>query len=529
MTPPRPGPLPRRGRGWGEGALLIALLLLPAGAGAQGPGPRAGGDATIALAAPPAALLPALGSAAEPTAIGCLIWSGLVTLNRRLEPQPELARAWSWSPDALRLTLTLEPGVRWHDGRPLTPADVKFSIEAAARRSARALARLDGVDTPDGGTVVLRLTRPYAPLLSLLTCVEVPVLPRHVYEADEAGRPAPAPVGSGPFRWERQNDVRLELARNPAYFKPGLPYLDRVHARVIPEAAARLRALEAGEVDHVAAGLLAPDALAALRINTDVRLHEGAGLPQTALLAFNTRRPPLDNRRIRHALAMGVNRQRLIEQAWLGFGTVARGALHPALRWAQSPSVDYTRRFPFDPPGARAILTQAGYPPREAPLRLSLRLIYPTGVSALGTAAAMIRDDWAPLGVETTLEAADSPAAFERARTGGGWDALLALSPPAADPDVVAATVYMGGATGYANPTVDNVLGQGTDRVDRNQRRKFYTHAQSLIADDLPVLPLIDLAQVDAARDALRGFQPSGTPWAGWDRIWRAAEAPARR
>ena len=480
--------------------------------------------------------MPALGSASEPTAIGCLIWNGLVTLDRRLEPQPELARAWSWSPDGLRLSLTLEPGVRWHDGQPLTAADVKFSVETAARRGTRALARLDGVDTPDGGTVVLRLSRAYAPLLTLLTCAEVPVLPRHVYGGDgAAGRATPTPVGSGPFRWERESDARLELVKNRDYFKPGLPYLDRIAVRVIPEAAARLRALETGEVDHVAAGLLAPDALAALRINTDVRLHEGAGLPRTALLAFNVRRPPLDDRRVRHALAMGVDRQRLIEAAWLGFGSVARAPLHPALRWAQSQSVDYTRRFPFNPAGARALLAQAGHPPRETPPRLSLRLLYPTGVSALGTAAAMIRDAWAPLGIETTLEAADTPVAFEQSRLAGGWDALLTLSPPAADPDVVAATVYMSasaggsGSSGYANPTVDDVLAQGTDRVPRNERRKYYTHAQSLIANDLPVLPLIDLAQVDAARDALRGFQPGGSPWAGWERIWRASEAPARR
>ena len=489
----------------------------------------------LALAALPTTQLPALGSAPDSTAIGCLIWSGLITLDRRLEPQPELARAWSWSPDGLRLTLSLAPGVRWHDGQPLTAADVKFSIETAAGRGGRALARLDGVDAPDGGTVIVRLSRSYAPLLTALTCAEVPVIPRHVYGGADAGRPVAAPVGSGPFRWERQSEARLELVRNRDYFKPGLPYLDRVAVRVIPEAAARLRALETGDVDHVAAGLLAPDALAALRINTDVRLHEGAGLPRSALLVFNTRRPPTHDRRVRHALAMGVNRQRLIEGAWLGFGSVARTPLHPMLRWAQNPSLDFTRRFAFNPTGARALLAQAGHPPRETPPRLGVRLLYPAGVSALGGAAALIRDTWASLGLETTLEAADSAAAFEQARAGGGWDTLLILSPPAADPDVVAAAVYLsasaGGAglSGYANATTDDVLAQGTDRVARNERRKYYTHAQSLIADDLPVFPLIDLAQVDAARDALRGFQPSGTPWAAWDRIWREAEAPARR
>jgi peptide/nickel transport system substrate-binding protein len=480
-----------------------------------------------------------LSEAPETTALGCLVWNGLVTLDRRLEPQPELARAWAWSPDGLRLTLNLEPGVRWHDRRPLTAADVAFSVQLAARynpRSARALGRLVGVDASGDGTVVLRLSRPYAPLLALLTCAEVPILPRHVYGGEGLpGASAPTPVGSGPFQWEREADGRIELVRNRDYFRPGLPYLDRVQARVIPDPARRLQALEAGDVDHVAAGLLGPEALAALRINTDVRLHEGAGLPRTALLAFNTRRPPLADRRARHALAMGVNRQRLIENAWLGWGAVARGPLHPALRWAQSPALDYTRRFALNPARAGALFTQAGHPVRESSPRLSLRLLYPLGAPGLGAAAAIIREGWKALGVETLLEAADSPAAFGRAWTGGEWDALLLLSPPAADPDTVAAALYLSvaaggtGPTGYANSTVDDILEQGTDRLSRNERRKFYTHAQSLIVDDLPVLPLIDLAQVDAARDALRGFHPGGTPWAAWDRIWRAPTPPPRR
>lgn len=521
--------------------LLIALLLLPHAAAAQGP-PRAGGAAIIALANQPATLIPALSGAPETAAIGCLIWNGLVTLDRRLEPQPELARAWAWSPDGLRLTLSLEPGVRWHDRQALTAADVKFSIEAVAARHntriARALARLEGVEAPDAGTVVLRLSRPYAPLLTLLTCADVPVLPRHVYgEGESATRlaAAPAPVGTGPFHWGRQAGFRLELTRNRDYFKPGLPYLDRIEARVIPDATARFRALEAVEVDHVAAGLLAPADLAALRINTDVRLHEGAGLPRTALLSFNVRRPPLTDRRVRQALAMGVSRQRLIEEAWVGFGSVARTPVHPALRWAQNAGLDYARRFAFDPPRARMLLTEAGHPPKEAGIRLSLRLLYPAGGPGLGGAAAIIRDTWRPLGIDTTLEAADSAAALEGALARGDWDALLGLSPPGADPDTATVPVYLsvaaGGAgpTGYANPTVDDLFGQGTGRLARNERRKYYTHAQSLIAEDLPVLPLIDLAQVDAARDVLRGFHPSGTPWAGWDRVWRASEGPPRR
>jgi peptide/nickel transport system substrate-binding protein len=486
--------------------------------------------------------VPALSAAPETAAIGCLIWNGLVTVDRRLEPQPELARAWAWSTDGLRLTLTLEGGVRWHDGKPLTAADVKFSLEAVAARHntrvARAFTRLDGVDAPEASTVVIRLTRPYAPLLTLLTCVDTPVLPRHVYgEGELTARlsEGPAPVGSGPFHFGRQSGFRLGLGRNRDYWKAGLPYLDRIEARIIPDATARLRALESGDVDYLAPGLLAPADLAALRINADVRLHEGAGLPRTALLTFNLRRPLPADRRVRQALALSVNRQRLVSEVWLGFGVVARTPVHPALRWAQNPALDFTRRFAPDPTRARALLAEAGRVPRDGTPPLRLRLLHAGGRPELAAAAAILRDGWRPLGVGATVEAPDSPAALDAALARGDWDVLLDLSPPGADPDTAMAPVYFSaagggaGVSGYANATVDDLLSQGVRRLSRDERRKYYTHAQSLIADDLPALPLVDLAAIEAARDLLRGLAPSGTPWARWERVWRAEEAPARR
>ena len=432
--------------------------------------------------------------------------------------------------------------MRWHDRRSLTAADVKFSIETLAlrhnTRAAWGLTRVEGVDAPDDVTVIIRLSRPYAPLLALLTCADVPVLPRHVYgEGGVATRPAEtsAPVGTGPFYWSRQSGFRLELARNRDYFRSGLPYLERIEARVIPDGGARLRALESGEVDHVAAGLLAPPDLAALRINTDVRLHEGAGLPRTALLAFNTRRPAMGDRRVRQAVAFALNRARLVEEAWVRIGVVARGAVRPALRWAQHPGLDYTRRFPFEPARARALLTEAGRPAKDGGARFAARLLYAADTPGFATAAAIVRDAWKAVGVETTLEAADSAAALEQALARGDWDAMLTLSPPGADPDLTMAPVYRSaaaggpGVTGYVNPTVDDLLEQATKRLNRGERRKYYTHAQGMILDDLPVLPLVDLTSVDAARDVLRGFVPAGTPWPGFARIWRGPEPAPKR
>ena len=483
----------------------------------------------VALAAEPATLNPALDGSPETAAVGCQIWNGLVVLDRHFEPRPELARGWSWSADGRRLTLSLQPGVRWHDGRPLTAADVKFTlVDVVARhntRAAAAFARVEGVEAADPVTVVLRLSRPYAPLLQYLTCADAPVLPRHVYgDGAVASHPRNTvqPVGTGPFRWAGRGIDRIELGRNPDYFRPGQPYLDRLEFRVIPDAAARLRALAAREVDYVPGASLPPAGLARLRADPGVVLREGAGLPRSALLLFNTRRAPVADVRVRRALAMGLSRTRLADEAWAGLGVVSRGAVHAGLRWARSAVVDYTRRFAFDPARGRALLTEAGYPPKDEGPRLTLRLVHPADLSA---AAVLARESWKSIDVAVTVEAGEPR---------GDWDLRLALSPPGGDPDLATAPVYLSAGpqgsnpTGYANPTLDDLFTQGVELVSRPERRKYYSHAQSLIAEDLPVLALVDLLEADAVSEALRGFAASGTPWAGWDRVWRADGARPR-
>lgn len=480
----------------------------------------------VALAAEPATLNPALDGAPETAAVGCQIWNGLVVLDRSFDPRPELARGWTWSADGRRLILNLQPGVRWHDGRPLTAADVKFTLEAVVARhntrAAAAFARVDAVDAPDPLTVILRLSRPYAPLLQFLTCADAPVLPRHVY-ADGAVASHPRntvqPVGTGPFRWAGRGSDRIELGRNPDYFRPGQPYLDRIEFRVIPDAAARLRALAAREVDYVPGASLPPAALARLRGDAVVQLREGAGLPRSALLLFNLRRAPTANVHVRQALAVGLSRTRLADEAWAGMGAVSRGSVHAALVWARFVAVDYTRRFAFDPARGRVLLAEAGYPAKDDGPRLTLRLVYPADAPGLAAAAALARESWRSLDIAVTVEAGDPRS---------DWDLRLALSPPGGDPDLAMAPVYLSAGpqgpnpTGYANPTLDELLTKGASLATRPERRKYYFHAQGMIAEDLPVLALVDLVEADAIGEALRGLGASGTPWSGWDRVWRA-------
>src|SRR5690606_35419066 len=232
--------------------LLVTLLVAGSLAGAQAP--RRGGTLVVALGADPEHLNPALTTSYPAAAVGASLYSALIWLDETGRPQPELAESWEISADGRTYTFHLRRDARWHDGRPLTSADVKYTMENLLGpyhgRFRNAYDQLEGIDTPDDHTVVLRLREPYAPLMTLLTVFDAPILPKHIYEGtDPLNNPANFnnPIGSGPFvfrEWVRGDRVVLE--RNPDYFDEPA-YLDRLIYRIIPDDLSRSVALEVGE------------------------------------------------------------------------------------------------------------------------------------------------------------------------------------------------------------------------------------------------------------------------------------------
>ncbi|MCL6552077.1 MAG: hypothetical protein K6W08_02995 [Firmicutes bacterium] len=214
-------------------------LAAPSAVGGQA---RHGGALVIRAAADPGTLNGAITTASPAHTVADSIFNGLVQLDARLQPVPDLAERWTVAPDGRTYTFTLARGVRWHDGRPLTSADVKFTYEHVllkyhARTRAGLEDVLDAVDTPDPHTVVFRFKRPFGALLQRADVTEAPILPRHVYQgADVLQHPAnAAPVGTGPFRFkEWQRGAQVTLVKNEAYFKRGVPMVDPLVFRVLP-------------------------------------------------------------------------------------------------------------------------------------------------------------------------------------------------------------------------------------------------------------------------------------------------------
>ncbi|WP_375691425.1 ABC transporter substrate-binding protein [Pseudooceanicola sp. LIPI14-2-Ac024] len=174
------------------------------------------------------------------------------------EPEPYVAESWETSEDGLTVTLHLRDDVKFHDGEPLTSADVKFSIETikANHPFKTMLEPVASVDTPDDTTVVIHLAHPHPALLLAMSPTLMPILPEHVYgpeHGDIQQNPANlSPVGAGPFKFaEYVQGEYYKLVKNEDFFIEGKPYLDEVYVQIFPDSNSLILALERGDLDMV--------------------------------------------------------------------------------------------------------------------------------------------------------------------------------------------------------------------------------------------------------------------------------------
>ncbi|MGH7568046.1 MAG: ABC transporter substrate-binding protein [Gemmatimonadales bacterium] len=286
----------------------------------------------------------------------------LVRYDSALAVRPYLARTWRWSADRRALTFTLQPGVRWHDGRLTTARDVAWTLDAARDpmtgypRQAD-LAALTRVTTPDESTVVLQFARPQSGVPDVLT--DLAVLPAHLLDSVPRDRLRRAswnahPVGNGPFRFvAHEPNRRWVFEANPA-FPPALggpPRLERFVVVVVDEPTTKLTALTAGELDFAG---ISPAHAAFVR--RDPRL---AVLDYPLLfpygIVFNTRRAPFDDRAVRRAVALALDRPAIIDGFLYGFATRADGPVLPGV-----PGYRAVPPVPYAPDSARRLLGGGG-------------------------------------------------------------------------------------------------------------------------------------------------------------------------
>lgn len=514
--------------------LLMAVVAAGSTVAAAPPEPQRGGSAVVAIGGDPETLNLGITTGYAVGAVAASIFSGLVWIDARGEIQPGLATSWTVSSDGLSYAFELRRGVKWHDGRAFTAQDVKFTMEQVTGlyhgRFRPAFLNFEAITVMSPQSLKITLKRPYAPLLRLLTVFDCPILPRHVYQGEDITRHSRNndPVGTGPFKfreWVRGD--RLVLERNGAYWDP--VYLDRLIFRIIPGAALRVTALEVGEVDMVADFYLPKTDVDRLKRNPNVRLRLGQPIPSMGFMFINARRAPLDNPKVRRALALAINRVQIVTQAMGNLARPARGPFGDGFKWAFSPESDYNRLYPYSVERANAMLDEAGLPRGaggERPVRL--RMVYDAARAPIAATAAIIRDNLRAVGITVDLQPMDRAVMIERIYTRPDYELTVQTFTSGGDPAIGYHRIYASAApgtpfvnaAGYSSQEVDSLLNRAAEVPERAARGKIYAQASKILAADVPTLMLFDEIGVDATRATLRGVWIGAEARDRWDAVW---------
>ncbi len=436
------------------------------------------------------------------------IYDGLLEYDFDLKPIPSLAESWRIAPDGRTITFNLRRGVRFHDGKPFTSADVRFSILEVLKkfhpRGALTFRDVESIDTPDAYTAVFRLKNPAPYLMMALSGYESPMVPRHLLEGSDIrnNELANKPVGTGPFKfveWRRGQFVRLD--RNPDYWKKGQPYLDRIVARFIPDSATRTAAIERGEAHLAGFGAI---------YYSDVRRLEK--LPHLAVttrgyemsspiveLYFNTKKPPFDDQRARQAVAYAIDRQFVIDNVWFGFGRPATGPISSnfkPLGWytAEVKSYNVQNRLEV----ANRLLDEAGF--RRGANGVRFEIVHdltPYGEEwrRFGEYTQQVLEQ---LGIKATLRYEDVPTWLRRLFTDYDFQLSSNWIQNLADPVIGVHREYHCGSirpgtvfvnvTRWCSPRTDELMDRATVEPDPVRRARYYREFQQVVVAASPVV-----------------------------------------
>lgn len=421
--------------------------------------------------------------------------------------QPWLATSYTLSPDHLTWTFHLRKDVRFQNGKPMTSADVKFSIQRVGAKPSNPFAFINaviaGIDIPDPYTVVIHTKQPWAPLLADVALFANSIIPANYGDETEAQFFA-HPIGTGPFMvkaWSKGSEV--QLVRNPYYWQKGKPYLDGVNFLSVPNDNTRKLQLQSGEaqVDE-----FPPFSLVAQLEHTSGVETTLFPSSRTDFLAFNEDHKPFADVHVRRAISYALNRAAMVKAVLFGHGTPANAILSPAL-WgydAATPGIQY------DPAKAKAEMAQS-----SVPHGFATTLIVGSGTSTETLLGQIVQAELKPLGIDVTLHQVDPNSEYTNIQNGHYDMAFQYDTTDIIDPDELISFSAMGGKTGqqtralftnYNNAQVDKWAQEAEVTFDQAKRKQLYDEVQVQVAKDAPLAFLYYSPFAYAYSTRLRGF-----------------------
>ena len=505
--------------------------------------PRRGGDLMFHPMSIPPHFNSAIQSGWPVMVTGAQLFASLVEFDDKWQPVPYLANSWKISDDNLKYTFHLVESATFHDGKPITSEDIAFSFKTVKENHPFGRAMFDSVDrveTPTPHTAVFVLKKPNSAMMISLSPVLMPVIPKHIYSTGPI-RTHPAnlrPIGSGPFRFGdyKQGDYYI-LERYEKYFRPGLPYLDRIIGKAPKDPSAVEVAIRQGDFHYVprSAGMRLQNIARLKNINhlavTD-RGYEAFG--PLNFLQFNLRKPLFKDVRVRRAIAHAIDKDFIAQKLHQGLSVKATGPIPQS-------SPFYTtdvRKYDFDLGKANKLLDEAGHPRGAGGVRFSSTLDwYPGDLDHQQMLAEYLKPALGKIGID--IELRPPPDMGTYAKRIKSWEYDLAMSGIGlyGDPVIGVHRSYLcenitpvlyTNDSGYCNPKLDEIMAKAGSEMDFTKRKILYAEFQKILTEDLPLIWTNEIHFFTVYHKELHGV-PMGI-WgamAPWDKMyWKEGKPP---
>lgn len=535
---------------------LIGSLVLPLAVQAQSPAPAqkaqtpaktaaptpvAGGTLVMVVQPEPPTLASYQSTAGPVGQVATKVYEGLLEYDFKLNPQPGLAKSWTVSPDGKTITFKLQENVTFHDGKPFTSADVKFTVLEVLKKShprgINTFRALESIETPDRNTAVFKMSEPAPYMLMALSGYESPMLPKHIFEnGDITKHPnADKPIGTGPFKfvdWQKGQFMRFD--KNPNYWKKGLPYLDRIVARFISDGSTRAAVLETQEAHIAGFNAVLPVDVRRLEKLPHVGVTTSGYQMQSPIveLDFNTRTKPFDDVKVRQAVAYAIDRKFVIDNIWFGFGRPATGPINSNFKANGLYTADVKKyNVPNGIDIANKLLDEAGYKRGAGGVRFEIvHDITPYG-EEWRRFGEYVAQQLGKIGIKVTLRQEDVPTWLRRIYTNYDYQLTNNWIQTLADPVIGVHRLYHSGSirqgvvfvngTRWSTPETDDLMNRAAVEMDRKKRAAIYHEFQKKIVEASPIVFVHELDFVTVHNKKLQNFlvSPLGL-YSSFDRAW---------
>lgn len=457
--------------------------------------------------------------------INGLVYNGLVKYDKNIKLTGDLAEGWSVSKDGLKITFNLRKGVRWHDGKPFTAEDVKFTYQKLVDPAVKTPYGSDfllvkEVNILDPHTIEIKYKQPFAPALESWG---MGMIPKHIFSnGDFNSNPANRnPVGTGPFKFRQwKTDEKIVLDANPDYFE-GKPYIARYIYRIIPDQAVQFLELRNESIDEMG---LTPDQWKAYP--EFFKHYNKFRYPSFtySYLGFNLLNPVFAEKKFRKAIAYAINKDDIINGVLLGMGKAATGP-YPPQSWAFNPKI---KDYEYNPQKSAELLKELGWQDSDNDgyldkngKRLEFTIMTNQGNKIRSLTAEIIQSQLKKAGIKVNVRIIEWSAFIHQFIDKRNFEAVILGWTLSRDPDQY--SIWHSGQTkegqynfvSYKNAELDRLLESGRRTFDQQKREKIYHRIHEILHDDLPYVFLYYPESLPVIHKRFRGPEvaPLGIGW----------------